>query len=336
MAALIVSITVGVWESWLLESGLYRSLPHFLGLFNGAFLLIGPCLWGYARALIGRPLRGRVVAAHFTPFLLYTAWLAFVFLLKDGSYKTLIAELSLTIEYRASPVAWLKMLHLAIYGGYVLRVIGKTDEAAKAYLSSLGERDLEWLGRLAWGLLAALLLLLLAEPFAAMGYFDVRNLNNLATLALALLIFAIAAQSLSQKPLDPIPEQAAETPAYTRSGVDPDILRRFVRQITDALDERRMYTDPTLNLAELSRSARLTPQQASQAINQGLGTSFYELVNDRRVDEAQRIMRAGDGTILDAALEAGFANKATFNKAFKARCGMTPSAWRAAEAPRER
>ena len=43
-----------------------------------------------------------------------------------------------------------------------------------------------------------------------------------------------------------------------------------------------------------------------------------------------RALEAGsEATLLDLALEAGFASKATFNRAFVQRYGMSPSAYRA-------
>ncbi len=331
MVALIASITFGIWESWLLESGLYRLTPHLLGIFNGALLLVGPCLWGYASALVGKPQKWCVNLVHFAPFFLYTIWLSSIFLLEDAAHKILVAELSLSMEYQVSIIAWFKLSHLALYGLLTLRLIRKTRSADKSYFSSLGVRDLAWLTRLVRALLVAIMMLILAEPFSAVGYLDIRSLNNIATLGLAMLILVIAAQSLSQPPLEDVIDQDLDAPRYARSGIGADLLQTFVQRVECALTHEQLYTDPELNLTMLARAAGLTLQQASQAINQGMQMTFYDLVNDKRVAEAKRQLLADNGSILDAALNSGFANKATFNKAFKARCGMTPSVWRAKE-----
>ncbi len=66
----------------------------------------------------------------------------------------------------------------------------------------------------------------------------------------------------------------------------------------------------------------------SQAINQHLGKSFTELVNEYRVLEAQKLLRQDvecEGNLLHVALEAGFNNKTSFLNAFKKNLQMSPS-----------
>ena len=70
----------------------------------------------------------------------------------------------------------------------------------------------------------------------------------------------------------------------------------------------------------------------SFVLNHGLGTSYGDYINERRVADAQR--RLADPayahlSVLAVGLDAGFASKSTFNRVFKERAGETPSAYRA-------
>lgn len=87
------------------------------------------------------------------------------------------------------------------------------------------------------------------------------------------------------------------------------------------------WREPELGLAELARRLGTNTRYLSRALNDGLGMSFSEFINRQRVDEARRRL-AGDGEILAIALDVGFASKASFNRAFKAYAGCTPSEFR--------
>ncbi len=57
--------------------------------------------------------------------------------------------------------------------------------------------------------------------------------------------------------------------------------------------------------------------------------SFSTLINRMRAEAvAEAMTQAPAAGLLDLALEAGFASKASFNRAFAERFGTSPSAWR--------
>jgi putative ABC transport system permease protein len=86
-----------------------------------------------------------------------------------------------------------------------------------------------------------------------------------------------------------------------------------------------------LTLTQLAASLQASPHHVSQVINEVLGKTFYDYINESRVCEVQRCLRdpAYDGQpILDIALASGFNSKAAFYKAFKQQVGVTPSEYR--------
>jgi AraC-like DNA-binding protein len=68
----------------------------------------------------------------------------------------------------------------------------------------------------------------------------------------------------------------------------------------------------------------------SRAVNDGLGQNFSEMINGMRAEAvAAELDREGERTdLLELALEVGFGSKSSFNSAFRARFGVTPSAYR--------
>jgi len=62
----------------------------------------------------------------------------------------------------------------------------------------------------------------------------------------------------------------------------------------------------------------------SQTLNQTMQTSFFEYVNNARVEAAKEKLLNNDGTVLEIAMAVGFNARSSFYKAFKASTGMTP------------
>jgi AraC-like DNA-binding protein len=68
--------------------------------------------------------------------------------------------------------------------------------------------------------------------------------------------------------------------------------------------------------------------QVSQAINEGLKKTFYDLVNGSRVEEAKRLLldpKNKNIKIMAVAFDSGFNSKTTFNTVFKKFTGLTPT-----------
>ncbi|MBQ6688825.1 MAG: helix-turn-helix transcriptional regulator [Bacteroidales bacterium] len=68
----------------------------------------------------------------------------------------------------------------------------------------------------------------------------------------------------------------------------------------------------------------------SEYLNDSIGVTFYEYINEWRVKEACRIMDDASEkrrTMLEVAEMSGFNSGSTFNRSFSKVMGMTPSAY---------
>jgi AraC-like DNA-binding protein len=91
------------------------------------------------------------------------------------------------------------------------------------------------------------------------------------------------------------------------------------------------FTDD-VRLAEVARSANLSPAAFSRFFRASTGRTFTEYLIDLRVSAAQRLLVATDLPVAVVAAHAGFRSLANFNRRFRERTGCTPSAYRDAEA----
>jgi AraC-like DNA-binding protein len=87
------------------------------------------------------------------------------------------------------------------------------------------------------------------------------------------------------------------------------------------------WREPALELSELARRVGTNTNYLSRALNEGLGMSFSEFINRLWVEGAQERL-LGTGEVLEIAFDVGFRSKASFNRAFKACAGESPTAWR--------
>lgn len=123
--------------------------------------------------------------------------------------------------------------------------------------------------------------------------------------------------------MDELPRPAAADPAQDWAALG--------RDWRDRTQVQGWWREPDLTLADLARRLGTNTGYLSRAVNDGLGVNFNEMINRMRAEEVVRRIDAGDGAPLThIALEAGFSSKATFNRAFRAVHGFSPSARRQA------
>ena len=78
----------------------------------------------------------------------------------------------------------------------------------------------------------------------------------------------------------------------------------------------------------LSRNIGASSNHVSQTLNETLGMSFFDYVNQRRIEDAKPEIILGEKTILNIALAVGFNTSSSFYKAFKKGTGKTPRDFR--------
>ena len=108
---------------------------------------------------------------------------------------------------------------------------------------------------------------------------------------------------------------------------DPEADEELVARLDALLESRRLYLDPELTLARLSRALHVPAKQLSSAINRNTSGNVSCHVNGYRTREACRALEAG-ASVTDAMLALGLNTKSNFNREFRRITGRTPSVWR--------
>ncbi len=95
----------------------------------------------------------------------------------------------------------------------------------------------------------------------------------------------------------------------------------------ELIDEKKVFTDPSLNLVKFSAMLEQPPHVVSAFINQRLGTNFFNLINSKRIELAKEIFdkRRSSSEIEVIAYEVGFNSKSAFYRAFHKFTSQSPS-----------
>jgi AraC-like DNA-binding protein len=108
-------------------------------------------------------------------------------------------------------------------------------------------------------------------------------------------------------------------------------LSEIARKVIEAMEREKLYQEPELTLQQLSSKLDFPYYLVSQAINEGMKKSFYDVINGYRIEEAKRLLldpKNINYTVLSVGFEAGFNSKTTFNTVFKKFTGLTPTEYR--------
>lgn len=105
-----------------------------------------------------------------------------------------------------------------------------------------------------------------------------------------------------------------------------------MKRITAYIHEH--YTD-RITLDELACQEHLNSNYLSRIFKHQLGVSYQEFINSLRLSKATKLLIDSQRRIHDIALDVGFANVKSFNKAFKDMHGVTPSEFRHIKSPTE-
>jgi AraC-like DNA-binding protein len=101
-------------------------------------------------------------------------------------------------------------------------------------------------------------------------------------------------------------------------------------RVIDAMTGTRLYARHGLTLADLAEHLNVPTHRLREIINKQLGhRNFNQFLNQYRIEEAaERLRGERELPILTIALDVGFKSLSSFNTAFRASHGMTPSEYR--------
>ncbi|KMQ65392.1 hypothetical protein ACM46_05690 [Chryseobacterium angstadtii] len=115
---------------------------------------------------------------------------------------------------------------------------------------------------------------------------------------------------------------------YQKSTLSEENIDDIHSRLMQLLSEDKPFINPNLTLNELAAKLDIHPNYLSQVINSKEEKNFYELINEKRIEEFLNRISLPESkqyTLLSIAFECGFNSKTSFNRNFKKYTGVTPS-----------
>jgi len=332
----------------------YREFLFYTPFVHGLF--IGPLLYLYVKSITNFHFRLQQKDwLHFFPGLIYLLWCIIVVIVDklvvkkyylmngdtdpdfEGWYQLLqkisiVVYLLLSIsyyrkykrytffEYSFSDMASLSWLRNFLVAFGILTILPLVEELLTLIPAF---NQLDYVG--SWYYFFA---------FALVVYYIAINGYSAVNMPLRKLLFEpqLLLQYQSQILL-PSPEpiiQDAEFEVVTENQQPDDYLLQWKEKITASMQQDKLYEDAELTLSQLAKKLSTNTSVLSKVINQGFGLNFNDFVNEYRIHAVIDLLKAGEHknqTLLGIAFDCGFNSKATFNRAFKKRTGLSPKEW---------
>ncbi len=318
--AVLLLVLAGIITPWMIGfAGFYDRWQWLSFVPVSITLAVAPLFWLYVHALLKGcwPVRGWW---HLAPALAQFAYLATCFV---------ALPLPLKDEWLGQQAeAYGLITGLGVIGGLTAygiasaRLIARYRAELPQQVSDTHRYALGWLSQAMAALFVLLAVWTLYNTWDFVAPLDYRGFMGLYVAIAAIALF-LGFQGLRYADRRfPMPE----LPAVDSQTRDWAVLGRDWAASTRA---QRWHTDPELSLALLARRLGTNTGYLSRAINEGLGVNFATFVNRLRCETVAEAIAAGRSEdLLELALEAGFSSKASFNRAFRAEYGCTPSAFR--------
>lgn len=120
----------------------------------------------------------------------------------------------------------------------------------------------------------------------------------------------------------------AEEKKYKTANIPVAELRKLKKQVDELMTEQQLYLNPELKLSDIANRLNTSSFVLSYLFSQHMGTSFYDYINQLRVEEFKQRVKKGESKryTLDAlATRCGYNSRTSFFRNFKKVTGMTPS-----------
>lgn len=284
---------------------------------------------------------------HFIPFILITIILGIPALISQIKGKHIFDYLR-TIDnndwdnYETA----FQAIFFIFYCLLSLHLLKKHRKTLKQNFSNLQEKDLNWIKYLIIGCLVAMSIDITILSYQwNFGKFETDlEMQFLTIFPLIFMIIYLGYHGLTQsKILLPafilneastiiVSEENIQKATHHLSNATATEIDTLKTNLLSVLEKDKPYLDEELTLGRLAALVPTTDKKLSALLNNYLNVSFYDLINQYRVEEVKAKMadsKFSHYTLLAIGFDCGFKSKTSFNRIFKKETGLSPSKYKA-------
>lgn len=242
-------------------------------------------------------------------------------------------------------------LYFIVYLVMGLNFLKKFNQLFEESYSTIGQNNLNWYKYLIYGFIFIIIIDVLCTIYELFYPMIPWNIGTLVAFGLIGMFVYLGYKGMFQSRIlmpEFLLEKLTDTEVLTNEKSveeQPDLktsrpaidtfsefeVQELKLKLNELLDEQKLYRDESLNLTELADKMGISNKRLSELLNQYLNVSFYNLINDYRIEEVKKRISSEEAdkyTLLSIAFDSGFQSKASFNRIFKQKTGISPSEYR--------
>lgn len=330
LAVFLIALSLHLTEYGIDISGLVLKIPHVFTASYPIIFLMGPAFYLYTRSLF-EPDKGfhkrqllhlipsLIVFLLFMPFYTLSASEKIEFMQGLGSTEVL------EVPFEQFAFMGSHLIQTLVYVILAAQVLSKKQKILERVSASTAIQQYTWLSKLTKAYIAYLALyLLLLIILLSTKYYRV-EIDYVMLLLTSVSVYAIGYTAMRQPVLF---DALTLTNGRQKTNLKAESQQKLGQNLKDYFEAEKPYLNEDLRLDDVAAALKVPAYQLSEVINACYNKTFFEFTNSYRVAEAKRLLthpQYANLKILTVAFDAGFGNKATFNRVFKKTTGLTPS-----------
>ncbi len=336
LAIVIFALSLELITSVYYSKGWYLTHIHYSGFTYPIPLSYGPLFYFYTKHLTKKQNKFSLInLSHFIPFISVYLLMFPVFFYPENEKIAFVQKMisnDQPIIYDF--VEMLIPIQGLIYTYLVTSLVANYNKSIKENYSNIERINLYWLKYLALGMIVCWSIV--AISYIMNLFIDLNNSFNIALhLSVSIIIYSVGYLSLSQPEIFIKPSENGnkkeKIEKYKKSGLDKESAEIIKNKLIDLMDKQKPYLDSELTLNKLAETLEVTSHHLSEVINSSIGKTYYDFVNEYRVEEFKRKLvdpSTAYYNLLSIAFDSGFKSKTSFNTIFKKYTGKTPSEYK--------
>jgi AraC-like DNA-binding protein len=319
-----------IWDV-LVQTRLLIEFPHMIMVLNPLLFVLGPFVYFYVKALtsIEWKFEGKIVV-HLIPAAVIYVFSVPVYLLGEQEKIRMISDAFLNRKFIIHPFFFVfGEIHILAYLFFSVRNLLEHSKSIKNNFSFTERLSLTWLRNL------LIIFIILWLTFAIRVFYHSKLIWDISAFLALLTMYIVGYFGYNQPVIfqgsmsETLPAfDKEEKKKYASSSLTDEEINDYLKKLRTLMDNEKIFQQNDLKLGDVAEKMNLPAYYVSQVINEKLGKSFYDFINEYRVEEVKR--RFADKkydhmTILAAGFDSGFNSKTAFYSAFKKNTGATPT-----------
>ncbi|MGM9861718.1 MAG: helix-turn-helix domain-containing protein, partial [Muribaculaceae bacterium] len=219
-----------------------------------------------------------------------------------------------------------------VYAVWVTIEIPRYNHSLKERFSYQENINLEWLRYIMLSFFA-LLLLWTIDSISINLYIECGYLLGSLTLWMIICYFLYRHESIIEELSAAEPQAEGDGLSQGDCGTDlsaetPTAASEMSERIRALFIDKEFFLNPKLKLSDVAKQIGTNRTYLSNYFNRESGCTFFDYVNDLRIEYSCRLLTETDDTLDEVATNSGFNSLSTFRRAFVSRKHCTPNEYR--------